>query len=659
MALHDSTLRSEDGCRNSFRSPNWLSSVTIVSVRALTKATFASTATAVLILVPLANAALPRSDVVTEAPSSDRPATHQVQAASCNFYVAPDGTASGNGSQPAPWDLQTALNHPAAVGPGAMLCLRAGTYAGRFTSRLTGSADGPIIVRSYPGEWARIDGNKQVTLLDALAVDDRTIRLSEDALLGAGQVVRIGDEHIYLDGKQGDLFINSVRGWNGTRVAAHDAGSDAYVLGNTIEALGAYTWFWGFEITNSNPDRVSLKEDRGAGLNLLGRGHRAINLVIHDTGHPGIGFWDQVGDGGEIYGCLVWACGTYDNGGSWTRGSGVYAQNTSGRRFIRDSIWFRNFTNGINVFATNGHTVGFRIEGNIVFENPTSSIFAGTESNSLEDLEIRDNATYYRPTNNSWSTIVGYTSPPNRNVTIAGNYFVSRNVALTTKNFRQVTVVSNTLVSTLRAYHLEDQASGTYLVDYNHIFSPAGQPLTVQPAQGPAQIYGFQRWQTELGFDKHGTFAARLPDQTVVIVRPNAYESGRGHIAVYNWAKLPVVNVDLAGILNVGDRFEIRDVQNYFGRPVLAGSYSGGTVGLPMQLTETAPPVGKVTQVDFTHTAPEFAVFVVSNGLGATARCCSYLPALHRSAVRDASRSRAEMQPSPPTLNPRSGTTAQ
>ena len=58
----------------------------------------------------------------------------------------------------APWDLQTALNHPAAVHPGDTIWVRGGTYSGQFTSRLNGTAAAPIIVRQYPGERATLDG---------------------------------------------------------------------------------------------------------------------------------------------------------------------------------------------------------------------------------------------------------------------------------------------------------------------------------------------------------------------------------------------------------------------------------------------------------------------------------------------------------------------
>jgi hypothetical protein len=52
-------------------------------------------------------------------------------------------------------------------------------------------------------------------------------------------------------------------------------------------------------------------------------------------------------------------------------------------------------------------------------------------------------------------------------------------------------------------------------------------------------------------------------------------------------------------------------VQHYFGPAVLSGTFDGGTVELQMrQRTEVTAPVGGIPAPG--HTAPEFAVFIVS-----------------------------------------------
>ncbi|MCP9496172.1 MAG: hypothetical protein MSG64_17120 [Pyrinomonadaceae bacterium MAG19_C2-C3] len=84
------------------------------------------------------------------------------------FYAAPSGAANGDGSFARPWDLATALNQPSAVKPGSTIYLLGGTYYGAFSSRLTGNAQAPITVRSYPGEWAVLNGHGYIA--DTLTV---------------------------------------------------------------------------------------------------------------------------------------------------------------------------------------------------------------------------------------------------------------------------------------------------------------------------------------------------------------------------------------------------------------------------------------------------------------------------------------------------------
>src|SRR4051812_23096410 len=70
-----------------------------------------------------------------------------------DWYAAPDAAGDGNGSKTNPWTLQAALSQKAVMRPGDTLYLRSGSYAGCFVSTLNN-----ITIRSYPGEWAVIQG---------------------------------------------------------------------------------------------------------------------------------------------------------------------------------------------------------------------------------------------------------------------------------------------------------------------------------------------------------------------------------------------------------------------------------------------------------------------------------------------------------------------
>src|SRR3954468_23548013 len=194
------------------------------------------------------------------------------------YYAAPNGTSTGDGSIDLPWSLATALSKTTTVKPGDTIWLRGGTYGTGggtlFTNKLNGSPSAPVIVRQYIGERATVDGG--------------------------------------------------------------------------IKANGTYTWFWGFEITNSNPDRnvTTLDSQRNPGFYLYGRGNKAINLIINNTGRAGIGFWSTTTSGAdsEVYGCIIWGNGTYQSG--TRRGDAIYANTVDPNptfALISDTISFRNF----------------------------------------------------------------------------------------------------------------------------------------------------------------------------------------------------------------------------------------------------------------------------------------------------------------------------
>lgn len=465
------------------------------------------------------------------------------------FYVAPYGSPTADGSLADPWDLQTALNHPAAVQPGDIIWLREGRYGtgGKILSYLTGTEENPIIVRQYPGERATVNGGIEAT------------------------------------------------------------------------RDGAWVTFWGFEITNTNPRVVSTEDIetlRPEGLGFHGRGYKAINMIIHDTGHPGIGFWSPVGDGGEIYGCLIWGTGIYENGSS-ERGSAIYAQNQEGTRYIADVIAFWNFFAGIKPGAVGGWTDGFVLEGNVGFNNYRWPLFhGGSESHPASRSVATNNYTYHEP-REDWGTgnLFGWSRDVYQgDAEIRDNYFVGGVPSLEIRNWRELTVTGNTVIGATQAViHLEDPDNITDAYwDYNTYFggTDVAEPFQYQHH---TNTYDFAGWQSVTGFDANSTFTPSLPTEPKIVVRPNKYEPGRGHVIVYNWDLQDTVSVDVSSILDIGDAYQVQDAQHFFGEPVAAGIYDGDPLTLPMNLTKKTALFGAVTHFDRheRHTAPEFAVFVL------------------------------------------------
>jgi hypothetical protein len=71
-------------------------------------------------------------------------------------------------------------------------------------------------------------------------------------------------------------------------------------------------------------------------------------------------------------------------------------------------------------------------------------------------------------------------------------------------------------------------------------------------------------------------------------LRPNWYDPQRANLVVFNWAKQPAVEWQPAGFLKPGDKYRLMDSRDLFGKPVLAGSFDGKAIGLPMMTNEFA-----------------------------------------------------------------------
>ena len=82
------------------------------------------------------------------------------------------------------------------------------------------------------------------------------------------------------------------------------------------------------------------------------------------------------------------------------------------------------------------------------------------------------------------------------------------------------------------------------------------------------------------------------------------------NVVVYNWSRAASVPVDVGVLLSVGDRFEVRNVQDFFGAPILSGSYTGGPISIPMSGVSPPAIVGGALHPP-PRTGPDFDVFVV------------------------------------------------
>ena len=381
----------------------------------------------------------------------------------------------------------------------------------------------------------------------------------------------IGTYISYLQGTQTAPI--TVRQYPGARATLDGAGSPNDVL----VVYGQWAVYWGFEIMNSDPNRLSAQAGswptdltRGAGITSWGLNLKFINLVFHDL-DTGMGLWSQ-SIGTEVYGCLIYYNGW--QGPDRAHGHGIYTQNQSDDRLLRENIVFDQFDIGLHAY---GSDVAFlnniTMEGNVAFDNGVLGL-AGYSADLLlgggvvaQNPVMRENYTYGGAQSN-----LGY-SAGCVNGTVVNNYFVG-STPLILVNCAPV-MTGNIM------YNLQAAQWG---------WAGDNFQLTAYPAN---------------------TYYAQPPPTNFITVRPNLYEAGRGHVIVYNWLHQDTVQVDLSTLgLNLGDAFEILDAQNFFGAPIVAATYAGTPVSIPMDGLTLSPPIGDVPVMP-QHTSSEFGVFVV------------------------------------------------
>ena len=311
---------------------------------------------------------------------------------------------------------------------------------------------------------------------------------------------------------------------------------------------------------------------RGTSVWVLGARTKFINMTVHD-GEQGFGFWNTAVDS-ELYGNLIYNVGFESD--DRAHGHSIYVQNTTGTKKITDNILFNGYSFGIHAYTTGGHTDHIHMVGNTIFNHGVPSQISGPKANILMSGVdsnyplIQDNLLYYSPFESS-----------------------GRNLDL------KASCINGTIRSN---YSAGGTAASIYCV---------GTTVTSNVFAG--------RFYTDVSYPSN-TYSTQRPTGTRVFVRPNTYEPGaRANITIFNWDLQPYVLVNLSAAgLPVGAEFEIRDAQNYFGNPVVAGVYTGASVVIPMTGLTVDPPVGQIPIIP-THTAPEFGAFVLVRSAGAPA----------------------------------------
>jgi hypothetical protein len=344
---------------------------------------------------------------------------------------------------------------------------------------------------------------------------------------------------------------------------------------NVLWLKGSYTWFWGFEVKTSNPNPT--RDESGVNF-ASSESNKLINVVVHDEGSAGINPYSSATNS-EIYGCIVYYNGRFDDP-NHANSYGIYGQNNApSKKIVMDNFFFNSF----GIFeahmagSSNARIDDFSFVGNTFFGHTlydgknVIALYGNFETGSGKNLNPEWKTNFFYRSD-LW---LGYNGDGVEGATLTDNVMFRGNIA--------------------------ENSANTYLAKSNNLITSTANQVYVRPNK----------------------YADR-------------YEPRKASIIVFNGAAASTVSISLPqGTLTVGDRYQIRDVQNYFGAPVASGTYAGGSITLTMPGASSpiawpiSIPANRSGHSLPAHTANEFGAFIlVANVQGSWPNDVEELPGL-------------------------------
>jgi len=447
------------------------------------------------------------------------------------LYVTPGGT--GSGAINSPMSLSAAMSQAQA---GDLFWLRTGTYPGSYTFTRNGTSSKPIVWRAY------------------------TV---------GGQ-----PERVTFDGK--------------------------------IRTEGKWNWFWSLEVTD--PDDSTS----GPGVEFFAEGSRVINSVVHDIGNNGCVHPWNTGPGQLVYGTVLLRCGMHYGNGPSAAPHPIYTQNDFTQneyKYFVQLISLDAMDAATNSFSFHAYSSTAKVSGMWVQDSffDRGRFVVGDESHPSSNNVVRRNY-FHDMTASDVSISLGWKGPSQLEFT--DNYIVKGTIVSRSQwgaGFQQASankVTGNSVYQPLNGYHVmlttgamvngsinwgSSAIRNVDIWDNNTYGGSSFKAILHAKGTKTSPLTGFDNWRnltknaresSNLGLDLNSSLAPNPTTNKVVLLR-NEYEPGRGNLAIYNWANSSTVAVNLSSVIGVGKPFTVRDVRNFYGTPILSGTYQGGSVNIP------------------------------------------------------------------------------
>ncbi|WP_104734469.1 right-handed parallel beta-helix repeat-containing protein [Hanstruepera ponticola] len=445
------------------------------------------------------------------------------------FHVFPKdhptikGSKLGDGSLKNPWDLQTALNQKSeVVNGGDTIWLHGGIYSGRFTSKLQSTIPNKnIIVTSYKGEWAIINGNVPGPNVATLSVVGKNVTYRDFEISPINLKVR-------------DEKVAGFRPFGGV---SHNSGKNC----------------------------------------------KFINLIIHGNNGLGFGSWNKTG-GTIISNCIVYDNG-YVGKSIKGLGEGFYVQNDSDTeiRVLKNNIIFNNYYKGIEVWSANKkanreYVKNITLDNNVIFNSGLVSgrtvdniIVATNDRNGIniaKNITVTNNILYHN-TNYLQNEVNGdapsltigyYKNAPVENIFIKNNLILGRNNPFRLLHAKSVSISNNVFYGGY--IHLLSQTANNLnpiSLNNNTYYTKNKTPFRVDKEK-----YMFSKWQSVFKQDSESSHDSLeefdLP--SVLDISKNDYKDHSYRVVLFSKNENDIIvdfsNYDIAENSN----YVIRDVEN-------------------------------------------------------------------------------------------------
>jgi hypothetical protein len=256
----------------------------------------------------------------------------------------------------------------------------------------------------------------------------------------------------------------------------------------------------------------------------VGQGIRIINCIVHGASE---GFTSEIEDVDSlVYGCIVYGCGwkAPDRG----HGHCVYTQNKDPNKTYSNCIFSTRYPDGqqtMQAYGT-GNTFldHFYIEDNIFMDQGQFLLGGGA---TFHDAHVNGNVFDTTPV---W---IGYSLNKAR---VNGDAVVTKNLVVD---------------ADIHFWWIEalEEANNTIIGGKKLIYAPHSPDAIVTPGGSP-------------------------PAAPTILVKPNAFEPGRGNLVIFNWQSdsKPKVTVNFKGLVGAKRPFRLMDPKDFYGAPVAQGT---------------------------------------------------------------------------------------